>query len=116
MDLSMRALTRPTGLLLAVALLTTPCIQAQQSAQLLDHERQIVAALQRLPEPELKAYYLRCSQAAIQRSLDASESALCSIGYELLLNDTFGGDFFALLAWSKSQPAEFAETALTGDR
>jgi len=47
----------------------------------------------------------------MQNSLGSNGIALCSIGYEILLTRTFGGDFFALLAWSRSQSTEATETA-----
>lgn len=61
------------------------------------------AALRQLSDEGLKTYYLQCSDSALQSALGASEIALCSVGYELLLQRVFGGDFFALLTWSRSQ-------------
>ena len=72
----------------------------------LDYESRLVAALYRLPEQDLKAFYLQCNRAATQTSLGSGDIALCSIGYEILLERTFGGDFSALLAWSRNQPDE----------
>jgi len=72
----------------------------------LDHESPLVADLHRLPEQDLKAFYLQCNRAAMQTSLGSGGIALCSIGYEILLQRTFGGDFSAFLAWSRNQPSE----------
>lgn len=47
----------------------------------------------------LKAAYLRCEQAAIQRLLGTDDAASCSVIYEELLKVGFGGDFKRLLAW-----------------
>jgi hypothetical protein len=79
--------------------------QAREPAAL-DYENPLVAALHELPEQDLKAFYLECNRAATQTSLGSGDIALCSIGYEILLKSTFGGDFSALLAWSRNQPNE----------
>jgi hypothetical protein len=111
MNSSTRAATLLLSLLFAVGASTAPCIQAEAYGQALDNDSGPVAAIRRLSEQELKAFYLQCSQAAMQKTLGPSAIALCSIGYEVLLKGTFGGDFFALLAWSRKQPRETTETA-----
>jgi hypothetical protein len=48
---------------------------------------------------ELKALYLACDAAALQRVLNFGEAAHCSVVSETLLHRGFDGDFNALLAW-----------------
>jgi len=112
MNPSTRAATGLANIAIAVGLLTATCIQAQEHALALDHESRFASALRNLSEHDLKAFYLRCSHAASHGSLGSSDIALCSVGYEMLLNDVFGGDFFALLAWSRSQSGEATRAAL----
>lgn len=54
---------------------------------------------------ELKALYLRCSDAALQGRLASAEIGQCSIVYEELKRRAFDGDFDRLLAWSRAQAA-----------
>lgn len=76
------------------------------SAQTLDvaarHDH-LTTRLEVMPESSLKTLYLGCSREATQRSLGSGEIASCSIVYETLLRRGFGGDFMALLAWSRAQ-------------
>ena len=76
---------------------------AQEAAHqaVLSHEQQLIARIQMLPDDQLKDAYSSCSQDAIQRTPSYGEIALCSIVYETLLKQVFGGDFDALLAWSR---------------
>jgi hypothetical protein len=69
-------------------------------------EARIASHLRALPDDQLKTFYLRCSGAALRGALGAGEIAACSLGYETLLARTFGGDFHALLAWSRQQAHE----------
>lgn len=62
-----------------------------------------VVHITQLADADLKAFYLRCSRAAMRGMLGSGETALCSVGYETLLKRTFAGDFTALLAWRRSQ-------------
>jgi hypothetical protein len=62
------------------------------------------AGIEALSEREAKQFYLDCSRAALGGRLSNGETAACSIGYDVLLKRHFGGDFHALLAWSRSQP------------
>lgn len=61
------------------------------------------ARIEGFSEPEAKRFYLGCSGAAIRQHLDRAGVAACSIGYDVLLRHHFGGDFDALLAWSRRQ-------------
>lgn len=98
--------------LFAVGVLTTPGIQAREPGAALGYESRLVSALHELAEEDLKAYFLRCERSATQTSLGSDDAAFCSIGYEILLQRTFGGDFFALLDWWRSQRQEDTATAL----
>jgi hypothetical protein len=60
--------------------------------------------LETLSEPRLKSLYLTCSRAASRQLLASTEIGFCSVVYETLLTRVFGGDFHALLAWSKRHP------------
>lgn len=71
--------------------------------------------LERLSEAEVKQFYLGCSGAAMRGRLGGGETAACSVGYEVLLRRHFGGDFHALLAWSRSQPHDRRGAASDGD-
>jgi hypothetical protein len=62
------------------------------------------AGIEALSEREAKEFYLECSRAAMLGQLGTGETAVCSVSYEVLLRRHFGGDFHALLAWSRSQP------------
>lgn len=112
MNSSTCVLTGLADCLFTVGVLTTPGIQAREPGPAFDYESRLVGALRELPDRDLKAHYLRCARASTQRSLGSDEIALCSLGYEILLKRIFGGDFFALLAWWRSQPKEDSETAL----
>lgn len=59
--------------------------------------------LEALTAPQVKLVYLNCSSQALERRLDGGEAAMCSIAYDVLLRRHFGGDFSALLAWSRQQ-------------
>ena len=89
---------------LNAALMTPAFAQAHLSGSAPDGRIPAIAAVERLSEPELKAFYMHCSRAAMRRGLGGGDIALCSVGYEVLLKRAFRGDFQALLAWSKSQP------------
>jgi len=59
--------------------------------------------LMQLPADTVKQIYVQCSQQSLTRRLGDGEAALCSIVYDVLLTRHFGGDFHALLAWSRQQ-------------
>lgn len=63
------------------------------------------ARLEAAGAEELKLLYLRCSQETLERRLDAGEAMACSVVYDVLLRNYFGGDFVQLLAWSRAQQA-----------
>jgi hypothetical protein len=90
------------GVLSAVILFVAPTPTYAQAALVPDD--QITAELAVLPENRLKEFYLHCSHEASRHVLGLGEAALCSMIYETLLGRIFGGDFHALLAWSRVQP------------
>jgi hypothetical protein len=59
-------------------------------------------AVQTFPEDELKRLYMQCGRETERRLLAGSEVMACSVVYETLLARVFGGDFLALIAWSRS--------------
>jgi len=59
--------------------------------------------LKDLTVAELKKVYLSCNTSAANGQLGAGDIKQCSMVYEELKFRGFGGDFLALLAWSRSQ-------------
>jgi hypothetical protein len=74
-------------------------------------EPQLTTQLQTVPEAELKHAYSTCSRHAMERVLGSGEAAACSILYETLLSTVFGGDFEALLMWSRGQSNSATEAS-----
>jgi hypothetical protein len=91
------------GLVSAVIGLTPLQAEAQGTGSAFSNDDRVVAAIQQLPEADLKIFYLRCSHAALLQTLSAGEIGYCAYGYEELLKRVFGSDFHALLAWSQKQ-------------
>jgi hypothetical protein len=61
---------------------------------------------ERLSESEIKRYYRACADEAVERRVGGSDTKACSVAYDVLLTRHFGGDFMALLAWSRAQRGE----------
>jgi hypothetical protein len=61
-----------------------------------------------VPQHCLEAMFMRCAGEANTHLMDLGEAAVCSVGYEALLDRAFGGNFQALLAWWRSQPMRVA--------
>lgn len=59
--------------------------------------------LEALTASQIQVVYLNCSNQAMKRRLDGGEAAMCSLAYDVLLKRHFGGNFDALLAWSRQQ-------------
>lgn len=76
---------------------------AHRMLDVLAHEESLQNLLETISESQLKESYLRCSDAAVAGALQSGEIAVCSIVYEQLLERAFGGDFMALLSWSRSR-------------
>ncbi len=70
-----------------------------------DPEAQFVQQLEQVSHDQLRALYVDCSNEAETRLLGSGEAAVCSFVYETLKRRVFGGDFAALLAWSRAQRA-----------
>lgn len=70
--------------------------------------------LEALPAEVIKQRYLACSDEATERRMSGGQAALCSTIYDVLLKRHFGGDFGALYAWSRRQPA--ARSGAPGER
>ena len=73
-------------------------------------------AIERLSEVELKEFYLRCARESVRGRLGHGEIALCSAGYERLLNGTFRGDIRALLEWRRGLGRSTREAPATDPR
>lgn len=84
------------------ALLGTALSAAAQPSLSAWTDRDLIRVhLERLAEPDLKSVYLRCCAASERDLLSFEEVARCSIAYEVLKQRVFGGDFQALLNWSR---------------
>lgn len=58
----------------------------------------------RVSDGELQRAYLDCSCVALRRPLDGQEAKVCSVIYETLKEQVFGGDFARLFEWSRKRP------------
>jgi hypothetical protein len=61
--------------------------------------RHVMTHMERLPEDQLKSFYLRCDRESSQRLLSVQEAVECSIAADVLKERSFGGDFEAMLTW-----------------
>jgi hypothetical protein len=100
--------------LASAAALVAPAHAHAQASGVPRNEDRVMVAMRALPDAELKAFYLRCSRAALRQALGGTDIALCSVGYELLLTRTFQGDFHALLDWSRGQADDAGEAPSRG--
>jgi hypothetical protein len=97
------------GLLAAAALLTLAHARADLAAPrceipgseagLLADRAGLLAQYRRLPTPCLQQIFRACTEEADRSLLDLGSAAVCSLSYEALLQQEFGGSFPALLAW-----------------
>lgn len=71
--------------------------------------------LDRLPAADLKRLYLDCESESETGRLGIGGIEACSVVYVELLRRVFGGDFDALLAWSRQQTVDNAEHQLVAD-
>lgn len=92
------------NLMSMVCMAVASTVSAQPASAPMDAGRdsRLVAHFEQVPHQELMAIYVACSNEAEARLLGAGEAAACSIAYEMLKRRVFGGDFDALLAWSRS--------------
>ena len=99
-------------ILLAAALLAAvppasaapgPCQIAVEEADPLADRVELLAEYERLPQHCLKAIFHECTSAAGSTLMDFASAAMCSLSYEALLKQGFGGSFQALLAWWRAE-------------
>jgi hypothetical protein len=79
------------------------CDPPPASASPMEDRAGTLARYERLPRACLQQLFSACSQAADRSLLDFGSAAACSMGYEALLRQHFGGNFSALLAWWQTQ-------------
>lgn len=65
----------------------------------------LLASYEQLPRHCLQELFAACSDASSRTMLDFGSAATCSLSYEALLRQQFGGDFHALLAWWRGRQA-----------
>ena len=75
------------------------CTIATEEADPLADRQALIAEYERLPARCLQSIFRHCTEASERTLLDLGSAAMCSIGYEALLRQRFGGDFHALMAW-----------------
>jgi hypothetical protein len=81
------------------------CAVPASSDPLLDRAR-LLAAYEHMPRPCLQKLFAACNEASSRTLLDFGSAAVCSLSYEALLRQGFGGDFRQLMAWWRSQHGE----------
>lgn len=77
----------------------TECRAAVSQDRLLASRSATISSLEQMPATCLKALLVECSDSANQALLDLGSAALCSMGYEALLQKGFGGSFPAMMVW-----------------
>lgn len=80
--------------LAAAAVLAVATLPAASFAQ------PITSSAAEISFDKLKQVYLECERSAVGRRLASGEIALCSIIYEDLKQNVFGGDFKRLKTWA----------------
>ena len=86
------------------------CRVAELPTHPMSQRGETLAWFEQMPERCLKSLFMECADAASERFLDLGSAAICSIGYEALLKQGFGGDFHALIAWwRRERVAEVTE-------
>ena len=63
----------------------------------------LLAQYEQLAPACLQDLVLACTAMTNRALLDFGSAAMCSLGYEALLSQHFGGNFQALLAWWNSE-------------
>lgn len=82
---------------------------APSSSDPLGDRASLLAAYERLPRPCLQALFTACSEASDRALLDLGSAAACSLSYEALLRQAFGGDFGQLMARWRGRKAAQAD-------
>jgi hypothetical protein len=98
------ALVGTAGLALAQAPDPT-CQPPEHDGNPLAARADLLRAFERLPQHCLRDIVKACTAAADTMLLDQGSAAACSLGYEALLKQGFGGNFQALMAWWRSERA-----------
>jgi hypothetical protein len=88
------------GLVRAASAQEAECrASVSQEEHPLAHRAETISSLEQMPDSCLKALVVECNDTADARLLDLGSAALCSMGYEALLNNGFGGNFRAMMTW-----------------
>ena len=64
---------------------------------------QFLAAIERLPDAQLRYMVVQCDRDASRRILDVGEAMSCSMALDTLRERHFGGDFERLLTWWRAE-------------
>jgi hypothetical protein len=98
------ALPHPAVQVSRVALLAAFSVACLLGAAPLEpHAQPLDPGAQHQRIDDLKRQYLSCSGAATRGRLSSGQIMQCSVIYETLKQQAFNGDFYQLLAWSRSQ-------------
>ena len=93
--------------LLAGAVLACTAVSAARAQEptlgVFSQREQWIAAFEQLPEPALRAIFLRCDRESRERVLQFDEGVRCALAWDALLKRGFTNDVGALLAWWKDQ-------------
>lgn len=79
------------------------CHLPGEGRDLLTDRAGLLAQYERLPQSCLQAIFAECTAESSRTMLDFGTAAVCSLGYEALLSQGFGGNFRALMAWWREQ-------------
>lgn len=88
------------------AALETECAGTSLHTHPLADRQASLQSFESVPDGCLRAMFLMCADTSRNQLMDLGSAAACSVGYEVLLKRSFGGDFNALLAWWRSQRGE----------
>jgi hypothetical protein len=66
----------------------------------------LLARYERMPQACQREIFSACADASAASLLDFDTAAVCSVSYEALLKQGFGGNFHALIAWWREQRAQ----------
>ena len=103
LETTRRSTVRRSLAAVCMSFAATAFAQSPGSPPALESEARLAAHLEQAPHEQIQAVYVACSNEAEQRLLGFGEAAMCSLVYETLKRRVFGGDFDALLAWSRAQ-------------
>ena len=95
-----RPATAALSLSLSLALGCGCAVAADEAAS--EPRDPVRAALLGQAAADLRQIYRVCARESVAGRLSGAEITACSIAYDVLLKRQFGGDFAALLDWSKA--------------